>query len=143
MNAWNFGWKLALVANGTAPAALLGTYQAERQTVGRNVLWLTTGPSPSPPRPARLGRFVRTRVAPLLAQFAARFPAGRAAGFRTLSQLAIGYTTAPQSSTAAPSGGRAGRRRATVCPTPRSKVDGRPTTLHRECAAPRFRAPPH
>src|SRR5918994_3252763 len=113
MNAWNFGWKLALVANGTAPAALLGTYQAERQTVGRNVLWLTTGPSPSPPRPARLGRFVRTRVAPLLAQFAARFPAGRAAGFRTLSQLAIGYTTAPQSSTAAPSGGRAGRRRAT------------------------------
>lgn len=37
MNAWNFGWKLALVANGTAPAALLGTYQAERQTVGRNV----------------------------------------------------------------------------------------------------------
>lgn len=37
-DAWNLGWKLALVAAGRAPGDLLDTYQAERWPVGRNLL---------------------------------------------------------------------------------------------------------
>ena len=37
-DALNLGWKLAATVRGTAPAALLDTYQAERHPVGRWVL---------------------------------------------------------------------------------------------------------
>ena len=34
-DAWNVGWKLALVAAGTADPTLLDSYEAERWPVGR------------------------------------------------------------------------------------------------------------
>lgn len=37
-DAFNLGWKLALVARGEAPDALLGTYEAERLPVAHDVL---------------------------------------------------------------------------------------------------------
>jgi 2-polyprenyl-6-methoxyphenol hydroxylase-like FAD-dependent oxidoreductase len=37
-DAVNLGWKLAQVVNGTAPASLLDTYQAERHPIGARVL---------------------------------------------------------------------------------------------------------
>jgi hypothetical protein len=37
-DSYNLGWKLALVANDTAPEALLDTYEAERLPVARHVL---------------------------------------------------------------------------------------------------------
>jgi hypothetical protein len=37
-DAYNLGWKLALVVKGTAPEALLDTYEAERLPVARHVL---------------------------------------------------------------------------------------------------------
>jgi 2-polyprenyl-6-methoxyphenol hydroxylase-like FAD-dependent oxidoreductase len=37
-DAYNLGWKLALVINGHAPADLLNTYETERLPVGRDVL---------------------------------------------------------------------------------------------------------
>jgi 2-polyprenyl-6-methoxyphenol hydroxylase-like FAD-dependent oxidoreductase len=40
-DAWNLGWKLALVGNGTARPELLDTYQAERRPVGRSVVRFT------------------------------------------------------------------------------------------------------
>jgi 2-polyprenyl-6-methoxyphenol hydroxylase-like FAD-dependent oxidoreductase len=40
-DAWNLGWKLALVAAEEAPAALLDSYGAEREPVARAVLHLT------------------------------------------------------------------------------------------------------
>ena len=36
-DAWNLGWKLALVDRGLADRALLDTYEAERRPVGRLV----------------------------------------------------------------------------------------------------------
>jgi len=41
MDAHNLGWKLALVASGRAPDALLDTYGAERRPVAQDVLRLT------------------------------------------------------------------------------------------------------
>lgn len=40
-DAVNLGWKLAEAVHGTAPAALLDSYQAERQPVGTRVLQMT------------------------------------------------------------------------------------------------------
>ena len=40
-DAVNLGWKLARVVDGTAPATLLDTYQAERRPVGARVLQQT------------------------------------------------------------------------------------------------------
>jgi 2-polyprenyl-6-methoxyphenol hydroxylase-like FAD-dependent oxidoreductase len=37
-DAYNLGWKLALVVNGKAPEALLDTYEAERLPIARHVL---------------------------------------------------------------------------------------------------------
>ena len=42
-DAYNLGWKLALVARGEAPARLLDSYEAERRAVARNVLEMTRG----------------------------------------------------------------------------------------------------
>jgi hypothetical protein len=124
MNVWNLGWKLALVANGTAHAAVLDTYQAERQPVGRNVLPLTdrafaiaTSTGPAGPIRANPGRHATRPVRRPLPGRPAAGPPGSVPSPNWPSATA----TAPQSSTAAPSGGRAGRRRATACPTPRSK----------------------
>ncbi len=37
-DAFNLGWKLALVANGTAPEALLESFEKERQPIGQTIL---------------------------------------------------------------------------------------------------------
>ncbi len=38
-DAWNLGWKLAMVVKGHAPAALLDTYEAERKPIAEQVIW--------------------------------------------------------------------------------------------------------
>jgi 2-polyprenyl-6-methoxyphenol hydroxylase-like FAD-dependent oxidoreductase len=38
-DAFNLGWKLALVLNGNAHASLLDTYEAERRPVAEQVIW--------------------------------------------------------------------------------------------------------
>jgi 2-polyprenyl-6-methoxyphenol hydroxylase-like FAD-dependent oxidoreductase len=38
-DAFNLGWKLALVLNGHAGAALLDTYEAERRPIAEQVIW--------------------------------------------------------------------------------------------------------
>jgi 2-polyprenyl-6-methoxyphenol hydroxylase-like FAD-dependent oxidoreductase len=40
-DAWNLGWKLAMVRRGTADARLLDSYHAERWPVGRTLLRAT------------------------------------------------------------------------------------------------------
>jgi 2-polyprenyl-6-methoxyphenol hydroxylase-like FAD-dependent oxidoreductase len=40
-DAWNLGWKIALVARGIAASALLDTYEAERWPIGRFLLRVT------------------------------------------------------------------------------------------------------
>ncbi|HEX6568585.1 MAG TPA: FAD-dependent monooxygenase [Acidimicrobiales bacterium] len=136
-DAWNLGWKLALVADGIADPALLDTYQAERQPVGRRVLRFTDRAFTIATSTGPVTRFLRTRAAPQLARFATRFTAGRAAGFRTLSQLAVDYRDSPAVADGRPRprrGPRAGDR----LPDAPVRLDDRPTTLHRACAAPRL-----
>ncbi len=38
-DAYNLGWKLALVLDGRAPSSLLDTYEAERRPIAEQVIW--------------------------------------------------------------------------------------------------------
>jgi 2-polyprenyl-6-methoxyphenol hydroxylase-like FAD-dependent oxidoreductase len=94
-DAWNLGWKLALVTNGTANPALLDTYQTERQPVGRYVLRFTDRAFTPATSTNPLLRLLRTHAAPRLIRLALGFRRGRAMSFRALSQLAINYRSSP------------------------------------------------
>jgi 2-polyprenyl-6-methoxyphenol hydroxylase-like FAD-dependent oxidoreductase len=136
-DAWNLAWKLALVVDGTANPALLDTYQAERQPVGRFVLRFTDRAFTIATSTNRLIRLLRTHVAPRLIHLALGTARGRAAGFRALSQLAISYRDSPAVEEGHPHlrrGPHAGDR----LPDAPVAVDGQLQTLHQALAAPRF-----
>jgi 2-polyprenyl-6-methoxyphenol hydroxylase-like FAD-dependent oxidoreductase len=112
-DAWNLGWKLALVASGVAKPALLDTYQAERWPIGRFVLRFSdrafrAGTSVNP-----LVGLLRTYVAPRLLSVAARSAAVRVRAFRTVAELTVNYRRSPAVEEGAPAlhdGPRAGDR---------------------------------
>jgi 2-polyprenyl-6-methoxyphenol hydroxylase-like FAD-dependent oxidoreductase len=136
-DAWNLGWKLALVARGLAAEALLDSYHAERWPVGRFVLRFTDRAFTLATSSGPLARVVRTRVAPSLAPLAARFGPGRALGFRAISQLGVRYRGSPavQEGRPSPHGGpRAGDR----LPDGPLAHDGRPRWLHESLGGPGF-----
>jgi 2-polyprenyl-6-methoxyphenol hydroxylase-like FAD-dependent oxidoreductase len=136
-DAWNLGWKLALVSNGTANGALLDTYQTERQPVGRSVVRFTDRAFTIATSIKPLIALLRTHVAPRLIHVALGFKRGRALGFRTISQLAINYRDSPAAQEGQPKlrrGPRAGDR----LPDAPIVIDGQPQTLHRALATPRF-----
>jgi 2-polyprenyl-6-methoxyphenol hydroxylase-like FAD-dependent oxidoreductase len=94
-DAFNLGWKLALVANGRAHARLLDSYQAERYPVARTVLRgadrgfaLETVRNP-------IADWARSQVAARLVGPMTRLPAIRAAVFRLFSQTWISYRGSP------------------------------------------------
>jgi hypothetical protein len=136
-DAWNLGWKLALVARGVADPALLGTYESERLPVGRFVLRFTDRASSVVTADSAFVRLMRTQIAPRLLPLLLRIRKGRAFGFRTLSQLAIHYRNSPavQESPGAP---RAGPRAGDRLPDARIVRDGRPSRLHHALTAPAF-----
>ena len=93
-DAWNLGWKLALVALGRADPKLLDTYEAERWPVGRNLLRYTdrafslfTRVMAGSALAAWFRRNVVSRILPLVFRWARL----RAAAFRFVSELAISY----------------------------------------------------
>jgi 2-polyprenyl-6-methoxyphenol hydroxylase-like FAD-dependent oxidoreductase len=94
-DAVNLGWKLALVTRGLAPDTLLDSYDAERRPVGAFVLRFTDRAFTAAISANPLIRLARTQVAPRLLPVALRFRAGRAAAFRTVSQLDIRYRRSP------------------------------------------------
>jgi FAD binding domain/Aromatic-ring hydroxylase, C-terminal len=94
-DAWNLGWKLALVDGGVADEALLDSYQPERWPIGRFVLRLTDRATAIATGDRPLVRLIRTQVAPRLAPIVLRPSGLRAFGFRTLSQLRIHYRGSP------------------------------------------------
>jgi 2-polyprenyl-6-methoxyphenol hydroxylase-like FAD-dependent oxidoreductase len=96
-DAVNLGWKLALDLRGVANPALLDTYSAERAPVGRAVLRLTDRLFTLATTANPLMRLARTRVVPSAAPAVLRVGLGRAAAFRTLSQLGIRYRRSPLS----------------------------------------------
>jgi 2-polyprenyl-6-methoxyphenol hydroxylase-like FAD-dependent oxidoreductase len=136
-DAWNLGWKLALVAGGAANPALLDTYGAEREPVGRAVLRFTDRAFTVATSTSRLVRLLRTKVAPRVLQLAFGYAKGRAIGFRAVSQLAISYRGSPAVEDGRP-GLRRGPHAGDRVPDAPVTVDGTPQTLHRALAAPGF-----
>jgi 2-polyprenyl-6-methoxyphenol hydroxylase-like FAD-dependent oxidoreductase len=136
-DAWNLGWKLALVTEGSANPALLDTYQTERRPVGRDVLRFTDRAFTIATSTNPLVRSLRTHAAPRLISVAFGSRRARAMGFRALSELAISYRDSPAAQEGHPRprhGPRAGDR----LPDAPIVIDGQPTTLHRVLVAPRF-----
>jgi 2-polyprenyl-6-methoxyphenol hydroxylase-like FAD-dependent oxidoreductase len=136
-DAWNLGWKLALVARGVADPALLDSYDAERAPVGRLVLRFTDRAFTVATSTNRFARFARGRVVPRLAPLAARLGPGRARAFRTMAELDIGYRNSPAVQEGRPrlrGGPRAGDR----VPTAPVARDDKIVSLQRELGAPGF-----
>jgi 2-polyprenyl-6-methoxyphenol hydroxylase-like FAD-dependent oxidoreductase len=136
-DAWNVGWKLALVAKGIAGDELLDTYEAERQPIGRFVLRFTDRATSIATSRSPIFRLLRTQVAPRLAPLVLRFSPGRAYGFRTLSQLGIHYRRSPAVHEGEPAlrrGPKAGDR----LPDARVRRDGQDAWLQEALAPPVF-----
>jgi 2-polyprenyl-6-methoxyphenol hydroxylase-like FAD-dependent oxidoreductase len=137
-DAWNLGWKLALVTQGAADRRLLDSYHAERWPVGQTLLRVTDrlfarfAKSVAGNRVAVTLRrwIVRGVVAPALAR-----PGIRAAGFHFVSQLGIHYRTSPAVLEGVPRlhhGPMAGDR----LPDLRVQRRAMPTSLQQELASP-------
>jgi 2-polyprenyl-6-methoxyphenol hydroxylase-like FAD-dependent oxidoreductase len=136
-DAWNLGWKLALVERGLADPALLDSYEAERRPVGRLVLRLSDRATRVVTSPSSLVRLMRTHVVSRLAPLALRSKRGRARVYRMLSQLAIDYRHSPavEEGTPAPHRGpKAGDR----LPDARIARDGQGIWLHEALATPTY-----
>jgi 2-polyprenyl-6-methoxyphenol hydroxylase-like FAD-dependent oxidoreductase len=99
-DAYNLAWKLALVVQGRADAALLDSYEAERVPVARRLLNTTDRAFRLIVSDHWLAGLLRTRVLARLAAFAMRREAMQALAFRTVSQTAIHYRASPLSQNA-------------------------------------------
>jgi 2-polyprenyl-6-methoxyphenol hydroxylase-like FAD-dependent oxidoreductase len=136
-DAWNLGWKLALVSRGVAEERLLGSYDAERRPVGGFVVRVTDRAFSVATSTNPLIRGLRTRVVPRLLPLGLRFDKALASGFRTVSQLNISYRHSPAVQEGQPTlrrGPKAGDR----LPDARVARDGRVCWLGEALAAPRF-----
>ena len=133
-DAWNLGWKLALVLRGVAHASLLDTYEAERWPVGRALLrgtdrifGLFTRAMSSNAAVAWLRRVVLPHVVPL----AIGGERLRTFAFRFVSELGIAYRDSSLATEGTPTlshGPRAGER----LPDAPVRVGDRGSTLQRE-----------
>jgi FAD binding domain len=94
-DAWNLGWKLALVSRGIADETLLDSYNAERRPVGSFVVRFSDRAFSAATSTNRLLRALRTRLVPRVLPLGLRFDRSVAYGFRTVSQLNIGYRHSP------------------------------------------------
>ena len=136
-DAWNLGWKLALVSRGVADEALLGTYEAERRPVGGFVVRFTDRAFSVATSTNPLVRALRTRLVPRLLPLGLRLDRAVAYGFRTVSQLNIGYRHSPAVQEGRPAlrrGPRAGDR----LPDARVARDGQECWLGEALAGPGF-----
>ena len=139
-DAWNLGWKLALVIRGVAKDRLLDSYEAERLPVGRFLLRYTDRLFAGFARVARAGivsRIVRAVFARILLPRATSSPKGRARAFRIISQLGIRYRSSPiveEGKRDFENGARPGDR----FPDAPVTVRGQPTRLHHEVIGFRF-----
>ncbi|MGH7710887.1 MAG: FAD-dependent monooxygenase [Gemmatimonadaceae bacterium] len=139
-DAWNLGWKLALVARGAADERLLDTYQAERWPVGRTLLRYTDRAFSLVVRslsPSVFSSWLRRTVPSRIIPFVLSSKRLRMRAFRFVSELDIRYRRSPAVVNATPrlSGGpRAGDR----LPDAQLLRGAHETFLHDEIAGPRF-----
>jgi 2-polyprenyl-6-methoxyphenol hydroxylase-like FAD-dependent oxidoreductase len=136
-DAVNLGWKLGLVASGQADPALLDTYETERAPVGRAVLRFTNRLFTLATTRNPVARVARTRLVPVLAPLPLRSRALRAAAFRTISELAIGYRHSP-ASVEGRNGPRRGPRAGDRLPDAIIVHNGHSGTLHVALAGPGY-----
>jgi 2-polyprenyl-6-methoxyphenol hydroxylase-like FAD-dependent oxidoreductase len=135
--AWNLGWKLALVAKGIADQVLLDTYETERRPIGRFVLRFTDRAATIATSESRILRLLRSQLVPRLAPLVLRSTRARAYGYRTLGQLRIHYRSSPAAEEGEPAL-RRGPKPGDRLPDARISRDGQAGWLHDAVAAPSF-----
>jgi len=139
-DAWNLGWKLALVARGSADARLLDTYEAERWPVGRFLVRYTDRVFSSFTRAmssSAVAGWVRRAIMPAVLPRVFRSRRLRTAAFRFVSELGIRYRRSPAVTEGEPhlrGGPRAGDRLPDVHVT----IDGRAAWLQEAVVGPRL-----
>ena len=90
-DAVNLAWKLAAVVRGSAPAAILDTYEPERIAFARRLVATTDRAFTAVTSDGPLARFIRLRAIPAVLPLGFRFRAMRRLLFRIISQTAIRY----------------------------------------------------
>jgi hypothetical protein len=96
-DAYNLGWKLALVVKGRADAALLDSYEAERIPVAQRLLRTTDRAFVLVVSDNWLAGLFRTRILARIVAFAMTFERPKQLAFRTVSQTGIAYPQSPLS----------------------------------------------
>jgi 2-polyprenyl-6-methoxyphenol hydroxylase-like FAD-dependent oxidoreductase len=110
-DAYNLGWKLALVVSGRAGPALLDSYEAERIPVAQRLLSTTDRAFSVIVSNRKLAGLFRTRILAKILARAMEVGRIREVAFRTISQIGIHYRASRLSETlpglpdAAPRGG--------------------------------------
>jgi hypothetical protein len=97
-DAWNLGWKLALVARGYAEDRLLDTYEQERWPVGNTLLRYTDSAFSVLLRSlsaSRVASWLRRNIPARLIPLVLRSRTLRTLGFRFISELDINYRASP------------------------------------------------
>ena len=97
-DAYNLGWKLALVAQGRADAALLDSYEEERIPVARRLLKSTDRGFTLAVSDGWLAGFFRTQIAARVAALVMSRKSVRNFAFRVVSQTGIHYRKSSLSS---------------------------------------------
>ncbi len=90
-DAINLGWKLAMVARGRAPVALLDSYEPERIAFARRLVETTDLVFTAAVAGGVSGRITRRALMPLVFMLGTSTRFGRHAIFRLLSQIQIEY----------------------------------------------------
>jgi 2-polyprenyl-6-methoxyphenol hydroxylase-like FAD-dependent oxidoreductase len=98
-DAYNLGWKLALVVKGQADAALLDTYDEERRPVAQRLLQTTDRLFRLLVSDSWLAGLFRTRILARIAARAMTMESVRMLAFRSISQIGIRYRQSPLSQT--------------------------------------------
>src|SRR5207244_875365 len=98
-DAYNLGWKLALVLSGGAGEAVLDTYEDERMPVAQRLLATTDRAFSLVVSDNTLAGFFRTRIVARIMALAMRLDRIRKLVFRTISQIGIRYRSSPLSET--------------------------------------------
>ena len=94
-DAYNLGWKLALVVEGRADAALLDSYEEERIPVARRLLNTTDRAFRLIVSDNWLAGLLRTEILARVAAFAMSRERIQSFAFRVVSQIGIHYRKSP------------------------------------------------
>ena len=123
LDAHNLGWKLALVASGRAPAALLDTYGTERRPVAEEVLELTHVLI----RYGTMSHPVKRRVRDIVVPALGRTPMIQRRAARRISQIYVSYPPGPEPRQ---DGGRGAPRVGQRMPDIQVSMGSQAATLH-------------